>query len=179
MANGMELREIDLTKLLSGLSSEDRALYSNFGTLGQLFNNFDGPVATPKNANNWVFFGSDGKPSVYDTWEKKWVPLTNQLFNIIPNTYTFAPRPENVAMELDYFVRGSGLINHSFVWSHPSISKNEYGLVATHTNITNHGRFTVTPWVPHMNQLGRMQKGFYVLEHEDWNFIYGIQKKHN
>lgn len=164
-----------LAKLLDGRKkgAEERAIHLMTGTLGQLFVDLNAPICKLRGANDWYIEDTDGQRAVFDTVTGKWVPLTKQLINIIPDTYTFAPRPENVSMELDYFVRGSGLINHSFVWSNPSIPKDLYAVVVTHTNFNFHGRYTVTPWVPKMKNLGRMVKGFYVVSDDDWNFLYG------
>lgn len=61
--------KIVLANLLSGDSSEERALYKYYGSLGQLFDNFEGPIAKPKNGNLWAYY-LDGKQVVYDMWEK-------------------------------------------------------------------------------------------------------------
>lgn len=161
-----------LAKLLDIKGAEERAIHLNNGVLGQLFVNLDAPVSKVKGANQWYIEDTDGQPAVYDTWTDKLVPLTKQIINIIPETYTYAPRPQNVDMELDYFVRGSGLINHTFIWSSPSIPKDIFATFATHTNFSFLGRYTVTPWVPKINNLGQMVNGFYVMEDEDWVFMY-------
>lgn len=103
-----------LADLLNARGAEKRAIHANSGTLGQLFDDLNAPISKVRGANDWYIEDSNGQRVVFDKLTDEWVPLTKSFLKITPDTYSFVPRPENVQMELDYFVRGGGFINHSF-----------------------------------------------------------------
>lgn len=161
-----------IIELLKKNGSEARLIYMYSGRLGQLFTNFGAQISTPI-GTNLVYVENNGQRMVFDNMVNAWVPLTEALLESIPNTYTFAPRPESTEMEMDYYARGCGLLKHSFVWSMVQIPKELFAKVATNENIKFRGRYTVTPWLPHISQLGRLIKGWYVIEDDDWTILYG------
>lgn len=149
-------------------------IHSFLGDLGQLFVNLNEPIAIPKGTNKIRVWDNDNQENqVYDTEADEWVTLSQSLYNSIPYTYTFAPQPQNVDMEIDFFARGCGLLKHSFIWSTDSIPKNNFAKIASNVNIAWRGRYTVTPWFPSIHSLGRMMNGYYVMEDTDWQKIYG------
>lgn len=113
MAN--PLPQITLLDLLSPNGQNQRLFHAVNGTLGQLLTNIEGPISRPKDADFWFVKNAEGQREVYDTSISQWVLLTDELLESIPKTYSFVPRPENAEIGLDYFVRGSGLLKHSFV----------------------------------------------------------------
>lgn len=76
-------------------------------------------------------------------------------------------------MEIDYFIRGCGLLKHQFIWSTDAVSKENFAKIASNTNVAFCGRYTLTPWFPQIQKLGRMTRGFYMIDDDDWLKIYG------
>lgn len=118
MANFLEsLRRTNILTLLGPENGRERNYYTLFGRLGQLFRNFDDTIATPRGANNLFAVdeeaGQDGEHQVFDNVLNDWIPLTDELIRNIPETFTFAPKPFHREMELDYFVRSTGLLKHA------------------------------------------------------------------
>lgn len=169
-------KEREILELLCERGAEARVIHSYCGQLGQLFDDFEAPISTPRGADCLRIL-VDGQYWVFDVIEDKWIPLTEQLLDSIPKTYTFAPRPSMVEMEMDYFVRGSGLLKHSFVWSVDAIPKELFAKVASMNNKKFHGRYTVTPWLPRIANLGRISSGWYIVDDEDWAIIYEKKKE--
>lgn len=129
--------------LIDPRGADSRIIHLMLGNLGQLFDDFNAPISTPKFASRLRVRDYDSdQHEVFDTVLGEWVPLTEELYNRIPKTYTFAPRPENIEMEMDCFVRGCGLLKHSFVWSVNSIPKEDFEKVASNANIAWCGRYT-------------------------------------
>ncbi|XP_055307484.1 uncharacterized protein LOC129571693 [Sitodiplosis mosellana] len=159
--------------------AEARAMHELTGTLGQLFDGLDNPIASPIGTND-IFVWDQHKDAylVYDNFTEDWVKLTNSLYESIPPTYTMVPRPQNVQMEMDYFVRGVGLLKHAYVWSIDGIPKDVFPKIASTSNAFYRGRYTVLPWMPNVHSIGRMEKGFYVLDDEDWEKLYGTNTWH-
>lgn len=163
----------NIIELLNPRRADARVIHGMLGTLGQLFDDINAPIATPKSVKRLrVRDCESGHYEVFDTEVGEWVHLTEELYNRIPRTFTFAPRPENAGMELDYFVRGCGLVKHSFVWSVNPIPRDVFEKVASNMNITWCGRYTLTPWFPRVQNLGRMMHGFYIMDDDDWRKIY-------
>lgn len=161
-----------IISLLKEDGAEDRLIFLYAGQVGQLFANFGGQISTPHGTNE-VFVERNGQRIVFDNVLDTWVPLTEKLLETIPNTYTFAPKPESREMEMDYFARGCGLIKHSFVWSMDQIPKDLFAKVASNTNIAFRGRYTVTPWLPHISRIGQLINGWFVTEDDDFKVLYG------
>lgn len=144
-----------------------RKQYHSYGQLGDLFNNFHEPISAPIGADR-INVKFDAKPMVYDSVAREWIPFTNRLFDDIPPTFTFAPRPIGLVMELDYFVRSAGLVKHSFVWSIDSIPRDLFGRICCQTNIDFRGRYTFTPWLPDIRSMGVLENsGAYSVSAED------------
>lgn len=167
------MNRAEVLKLLSPQGAEDRCIYELTGNLGQLFKNFNDPISSPFFTEKLRILDVDTqKHVVFDTISQSWVELTNELLDSIPKTYTFASRPESVRMELDYFLRGCGLIKHSFIWSVDNIPKASFAKLRSQSNLDFHGRYTATPWLPQIKKLGRMIHGWYIIDDDDWNKIY-------
>lgn len=150
-----------------------RLRHTMHGNLGELFRNFDDPISKPRGSNSLVIHDMETDiREIYDNVNEEWIPLTNDLRERIPPTFTFAPRPINVFMELDYFVRGAGLLNHSYIWSVDSIPRENFGKFQSNTNAAFRGRYTVTPWYPQIQTLGKLENGFYVINELDWHKIF-------
>lgn len=161
-------------EMTSPQGGEERTVHTMLGRLGQLFRHFDRPISTPRGANQFrVFDNTNGRFEVFDKVLNNWVALDDEMLEHIPHTYTFAPKPVNKHMELDYFVRGVGLLKHSFIWSTKSIPKDHFALLKSIKNRDFNGRYTVTPWLPQIENLGRLEHGFYVIHTDDWLLTYG------
>lgn len=109
---------------------------------------------------------------VYDNVVNSWV--YKRLYEI-PRTYTFAPYPEDVYMELDYFVRSAGLVNHRFVWS-----SNQHGIpfdlymgIRSNINKEMRGRYTQCKGLPKIGGLMHKTMDEVVMSQEDIRFIIG------
>lgn len=132
--------------------AEARAIHEIIGTLGQLFDGLDNPIASPIGTND-IFVWDHHKEAymVYDNSTEDWVKLTSSLYESIPPTYTMVPGPQNVPMEMDYFARGVGLLKHEYVWSIDGIThgitKNVFAKIASKSNAFYRGRYTVLPWM--------------------------------
>lgn len=160
--------------LLNPHCAEKRVIHKIFGNLGELFMDLNAPIAIPKGSNKLRLIDlKTGQYQVFDTQDNKWLTLNQELLDSIPKTYTYAPRPQNVDMELDYFVRGCGLVKHHFIWSVDALPKDDFAKITSNTNIAWRGRYTMTPWMPRIQNLGRMSGGFYELDNDDWAKIYG------
>lgn len=160
-------------KLLSPKGAQERVIHIMIGTLGQLFDDITAPIAIPKSARKLRVYDCEKEEhQIFDTHANQWIKLSKELYDSIPNTFTFAPRPTNLDMELDYFVRGCGLLKHSFIWSLDSIPKSVFEKIASKSNTDCRGRYTLTPWLPPISRLGRMERGFYVMNNADWMIIY-------
>lgn len=169
-----DLLQSTVLKLLDPKTSNARVFHSLFGHVGQLFQNFDEAIAIPKgNTRMKIIDPNRNQNEVFDNNANQWVPLTDDLFRSIPKTFTFAPKPVNVDMELDYYVRGAGLIKHSFIWATDAILKEHFSKIASNKNKEFIGRYTLTPWMPKISNLGRMLNGWYVIDDEDWEVMYG------
>lgn len=153
--------------------AEHRILYDYLATLGSLFIGFNEAIGVPK-GNTLLCTWNKMAPerSIFDTVEDKWVPFTERLYDSIPETYTFAQRPVDQQLEMDYFVRSCGLPNHRFIWSTDSISMKHYGWVISETNKLFRGRYTFTPYMPRIKNMGRIEFGFYSIENSDWDILF-------
>lgn len=91
----------------------------------------------------------------------------------IVRTYSFLPVPQNKAMELDYFVRTCGLINHEIIWSKQQIPRSVFAQINSNTNIEAIAKFTITPWLPTAEGVCKfLGNGF--MEYNDSDFIFGM-----
>lgn len=163
--------EPDILKLLGPREPEERVVHTLLGTLGQLFQDFDAPIATPKCTNKIIVEDAySGRMEIYDNFENRWTSL--KVLESIPSTFTFAPKPTNLLMELDYFLRGAGLVKHSFVWASESIPVDVFYDIRSDRNNFFRGRYTVTPWLPKISNLGRMSDGFYEIDDMDWKLTF-------
>lgn len=160
-------------ELLHPKGGVKRTMHTMLGTLGQLFINFDAPIARTLGSDR-IRARDEGscQAEVFDNAIGEWIPMTPELFEAIPRTYTFAPQPDSVLMELDYFVRGAGLLKHAFVWATNSIPAETYCMVRCDTNKKFRGRYTVTPWLPSIHNLGQNIGGDYFISDEDWDVIF-------
>lgn len=171
--------KIPIIRLLHSKGDMVRLHYSIFGKLGDLFRNFDGPIAIPKGTNKIVAKDEDsGESQVYDRFINQWVPFTDSLLESIPPTFSYVPKPTNLDLEVDYFVRSAGLIKHAFVWSDShekeGIPWEQFCQIRGSRNIKYRGRFTLTPWLPRIEKMARMENGCYIVSEKDWKIIYGL-----
>lgn len=159
--------------LLNPKNESTRVFHAGIGLFGQLFLNFDDPIVKTKGHDRiWGFTVGSHQPQVFDNTISDWIPMTVELFQSIPPTFTFAPKPDSVMMELDYFLRGAGLVKHSFVWATESIPVDTYAKVRSVTNQQFRGRYTVTPWFPPIQTLGRQVGDDYIIADEDWDKMF-------
>lgn len=83
-----------------------------------------------------------------------WIPFNDE---IVPWTYTLAPKPKNRFDELDYFIRGGGLIKHKFIWlpeSTNTLTFEQFEKLKSNRNMKMHGRYTMTPHIPMITNNG-------------------------
>lgn len=114
----------------------------------------DGSMAV-LNGNQALFdFPDHRERQIFDTVEKKWIPFTEELLLSIPHTFTYAPRPINNAMQVDYYIRACGLPKHVFIWAVDRIPRNHYGLIRS-CGQQFIGRYTFTPQLPSIKEIGR------------------------
>lgn len=158
----------DIRTLLNEDACEERVLYTFLAPFGMLFDDFYGIMTAPVQSKNFCS-PNDFKRNIYDKVSGKWVDFTQELYEIIPKTFTFAPRPVNIEMEMDYFVRSFGLPKHHFVWSNKldGIPKEIFAGIRSVKNGMFRGRYTFTPWLPQIEKLGRLYSGFYMCEDDD------------
>lgn len=150
--------------MVNARTADERLTYMIFGRLGQLIPSLTGPNATGAIINDFVthnvgqdVLNADPIVDVFDTEQKRWVRV---LFNDIPWTYSFVPKPHNTVFELDYWVRSCGLVKHQFIWSVPSIPAATFARVSAPQNREMLGRYTTMPWLPLIKDLIRFESGF-------------------
>lgn len=161
----------NILELLGPREKEARVFHVMLGTLGQLFQDLNAPITSPKLTNKIVVEDEhSGKKEIFDNFENRWVSM--KVLEGIPSTFTFVPKPSNVLMELDYFLRGAGLVKHSYVWATNSIPVDVFYDIRSDRNNFFRGRYTVTPWLPQIATLGRMSNGFYEIDDDDWQLIF-------
>lgn len=145
--------------------------------LGFLFENFDGPISTPKGNAFLCAWRPDRK--IFDTVLNRFVAFTSHLFEEMPATFTFCPKPANAEQEVEYYVRSAGLPKHAFIWS-DNIAKTgltwrQYCSIRGETNIHFRGRYTFTPLLPQIKNLGQVNEhGFYEMDQTEWEAIFLI-----
>lgn len=100
----------------------------------------------------------------YNNEKKEWQKLLNYQ---VPRTYSMLPRPQNKAMELDYFTRAACLIKHQIIWATKEISKDSFGKLASATNQAEKYKYTVAPWLPGMKNV--CKKSMYGFVENDNN----------
>lgn len=169
---------IDLLKVDGQI---ERAQYGLLGLpIGFLFNNFNEPISTPRD-NDWICaWMPRTNRRIYDTWLNEWVPYTEELFNSIPKTCTFAPRPTDHEIEVEYFVRSAGLPKHVWIWSDgvQTMSRAIYLFIRGNINAEYRGRYTFTPRLPQIDGLGRWERDgpndIYVIDTNDWEQLFLI-----
>lgn len=149
------LIEVSIPEVLNPNGGKLRKYYIFFGELGRLFTNFHDPIAIPKGADNiHVIDKSDKYAVIYDNFIDDWIPLTDEMIENTAKTYTYAPKPITLEMELDYFVRSAGLIKHAFIWSGNMIPRDNFAKIRNQYNANFRGRYTFTPWLPQIHSLG-------------------------
>lgn len=163
----------DIRDLVKKDGADERVLYSLLAPLGMLFPYFLDPIGVPSQSENFCL-PNGPKRKIFDQEVGEWIWFNAELYESIPNTYSFAPRPIDVHMEMDYFVRSFGLPKHHFIWSDGSkgILREHFGLVRSIQNGKFHGHYTLTPWLPSIKNLGRLMSGFYVTDNEDYEAIF-------
>lgn len=130
-------------------------LYNYVGNLPNCFIGLNGPLAV-LNGNRGLFDLPALRPrQIFDNLENNWVPFTEKLLEDLPFTYTYAPRPINSVMEIDYYIHACGLPKHAFIWSTERLPMEYYGLIRSVCNQQYIGRFTFTPLLPSIKELGR------------------------
>lgn len=151
-----------------------RTYQSCFGQIGELFKNFDGIASRPR-CNIRILAEKQTNGMVFDNLEKEWVRLTDELIDETPPSFTYSPKPFNLDMELDYFLRSAGLIKHMYVWSvDGGIPREMYAAINSSKNKVSLGRYTVLPWAPSIKELPRIQNGFFINSANDRRIIYGF-----
>lgn len=121
-----------------------------YGEIGQLINHSNGEVKNDLKIQ--LHNEPDDICHVYDMTAQSW---TVKYMYPIPHTYTYAPKPNDVYTELDYYVRSVGLVNHRFIWSSDGIEMNDFAKIASKINISYHGRYTLAPDLPNIKNLVR------------------------
>lgn len=103
-----------------------------------------------------------GLIEVYNVEQQQWEQV---LVDDVPRTYSFLPKPKDKNSELEYFVRMSCLVGHTIVWSRKQIPKDVFARVASNTNRTNRGKFTIAPWLESVHNIPKIsQHGFLEFE---------------
>lgn len=165
--------------LLDKNGAEERLLYALLAPLGMLFSGFYAEIGKPIQSE--YFCAPDGlERKIFDKGYGEWFWFTDELYESLPKTFTFAPRPIDVNMEMDYFARSFGLSKHHFIWSDnvESIPREHFAALLSKKNDMFHGRYTFTPWLPQIERLGRLEfvtNDFrhYVADEEDSDAIFG------
>lgn len=146
--------------------------------IGFLFRNFIGPVSTPRGNDLLCLWKPNSNREIYDTVLNKSVPYTKELLESIPKTYTFAPRPTDHDIEVEYFARSAGLPKHAWIWSDGvrAMTQATYGLIRSNENAEFHGQYTFTPLLPQIKSLGRWERAgpndIYVIDSDDWEKLF-------
>lgn len=84
----------NIAMLLMPSEGRRRLRHTMHGNLGELFRNFDDSISKPRGSNSLVVHDMETDvPEIYDKVNKEWIPLTNDLRERIPPTFSFAPRP--------------------------------------------------------------------------------------
>lgn len=154
-----------------------RGAYKFFAThLGSLFRNFDDEISIPiGNITIGRWFPDNPQRMIYDCFLDEWVPYTQLLFESIPPTYTFAERPINIEMELDYYLRGVCAPKHQFIWSVDAIPKDDFSKVAAELNQAYRCRYTFAPYLPWLCNMNQTENGRYVASARDLALIYKVR----
>lgn len=101
---------------------------------------------------------------VYDNLSEKWL---DYMPGEIIRTYSLAPPPGNLKIELDYFIRSWPLVNHRYIWADASFGR--FGMprdiacmLFSNENNRNVGRYTIRPELPTLNHVARMVKHNFI-----------------
>lgn len=167
---------VHLSDLLKIDGQPERAQYEFLNLpRGYLFDRFNGPISNPR-GQEVVCVWKPGR-EVFDTVLQTHVSFTEELYLNLPNTFTFTLKPEDDQQEVEYFVRAIGLPKHSFVWSNDvdrtGISCENYSAIRGDSNKAYRGRFTFTPHLPGIKELGHHdENGFYTMDEAEWEAIF-------
>lgn len=151
-----------------------REAYTVFaGHLGTLFRNFDDAISIPiGNITIGKWYPDEPTRMIFDCFNDEWLPYTQELFQSIPPTFTFAEKPINIHMELDYFLRSVCAPKHHFVWSVDAIPQQNYALVASQLNQAYRCRYTFAPYLPWPCDIKKLENGRYNASAADLALIY-------
>lgn len=102
---------------------------------------------------------------VFDRLLRRWILYDETL---IPWTYSMAPSPSTVAMELDYFIRSACLVKHKYVWctNDGPISRDLFGRLNSQLNNQMIERFANFEQSPTVLRPAKIHNGFLVVS---WN----------
>lgn len=166
----------DIRILINKDAAEDRVIYSLLAPIGMLFSGFLQPIGVPFQNENFCFPNAV-KRKIYDNAYGEWTWFNRDLYDSIPPTFTFAPRPIDVEMELDYFVRSFGLPKHKFIWSDgiKAIPIDQFASIFSTKNDIFRGRYTFTPWMPPIASLSKLSFGHYIIDKDDYETIFNIK----
>lgn len=128
--------------------------YVRRGKLGDLIFDPESPVSVQLYPQ---IVGKDGDGyKMFDNKVMEWVKYDK---SIVPWTYSDAPKPTNVLLELDYFLRSAPLVKHKYIWvdhSDEGINRNIFEMVNSNTNHEFFGRFSVAPFMPPISTIATM-----------------------
>lgn len=159
----------DIWDLVKRDGEEDRSLYRLLAPFGHLFDGIYRSVGKP--ARSVIIFEAflkEKNRKIYDNSLRDWISFSPDFFESLPMTYTFAQRPINTDMEVDYFCRSFGLPKHRFIWSDDhkdglnGVTLDLFASLKSTKNTTYRGRYTFTPWMPKIENLGTLLNGFYL-----------------
>lgn len=104
---------------------------------------------------------------MFDRNVMEWVEYDR---TIVPWTYSYAPKPTNVMLELDYFLRSAPLVNHKYIWvdrpDERGIDRNIFAMVNSITNYEFFGRFSVAPFMPPISTIATMTPNGFIEQNQ-------------
>lgn len=149
-------------------SAYARQLHIKYGHLGQLL--FD--PNTKISVRRCEIVAVDQHTQFEIVFDKKigdWILFEPD--NIVP-TYSFAVPPENVVIEMDYFLRSLVLPKHKYIWvtGNSGIPHEYFEMVKSSQNQNAIGRFTFAPMMGTVQNPAKMSI-FGFMEQDQADFI--------
>lgn len=142
--------------------------------LGALFIDFDGVTSVPI-GNNIIGKWYSDRPQrmIFDCFTEEWIPFTPNFYQSMAPTFTYVPRPATIHMELDYYVRSVSIPKHSFIWSDRQLlNRDNFGDIQSNGNKLNRCRYTLSPHLPWLCNIGKFNNGRYEISAGDMDLLY-------
>lgn len=144
------------------LGNDDMALverkkFIKYGQLGDLLFN-------PNSMESDRRWDKEEISEVFDNDLDRWIAYTPEQ---IIKTYSMVPKPPNVAIELDYFLRSAPLVKHRYIWADEAFGRTGMPreIVAklfNNQNLVSIGRYTTHRYLPSIFEPARMVKHGFI-----------------